>query len=133
MQDRSRIVTAVLAALGNMDAIRALVEASESQETAESGVMELLDIDQVQARAVLDLQLRSLSPQRRQRIRDEYEQALAEIADLEAIIASPDRLRELVGTKRGRDLARYDERRWARTDDEDWPGPPLGGAAGTGA
>ena len=95
--------------------------------------MELLDIDQVQARAVLDLQLRSLSPQRQQRISDEYEEALAEIADLESILASPDRLRELVGTKRGRDLARYDERRWARTGDEDWPGPPLGGAAGTGA
>jgi quinol monooxygenase YgiN len=133
MRERARILSAVLAGFGNMDAIRALVEASESQETAESGVMELLDIDQVQARAVLDLQLRSLSPQRRQRIRDEYEQALAEIADLEAIIASPDRLRELAGTKRGRDLARYDERRWARTGDQDWPGPPLGGAAGRGA
>ena len=111
----------------------ALVEGSDSPQAAESGVMELLDIDQVQARAVLDLQLRSLSPQRQQRISDEYEEALAEIADLESILASPDRLRELVGTERGRNLARYDERRWARTGDEDWPGPPLGGAAGTGA
>lgn len=73
-----------------------------------------------------------LSPGRRQRIAAEYYEAMAEIADLKAILASPARLRELVGAERVAHLARYDERRWARTDDEDWPGLPLGGAAGTG-
>lgn len=133
MRERARILSAVLAGFGEMDAVRGLVEGSDSPQAAESGVMELLDIDQVQARAVLNLQLLALSPQRQQRISDEHEEALAEIADLESILASPDRLRDLVGTERGRNLARYDERRWARTGDEDWPGPPLGGAAGTGA
>jgi quinol monooxygenase YgiN len=133
IQERIGILSAILAALDNMDAVRALVEASESPEASASAVMELLGIDQVQARAVLDLQLRALSPQRRQRISDEHEQALIEVADLESILASPERLREVVGTERGANLARYDERRWACTDDEDWPGPPLGGAAGQGA
>jgi quinol monooxygenase YgiN len=133
MQHRTSILRGVLKALENMDAVRAIVEASESLQTAISGVMELLDIDQIQARAVLDLQLLSLSPQRRKAMTDEHEQALAELADLEAILALPERLRELVGTERGANLARHDERRWPRTDDEDWPGPPLGGAAGRGA
>jgi len=74
-----------------------------------------------------------LSPQRRQLISAEYDQVVAELADLESILASPERLREVVGTERGANLARYDERRWARTGDDDWPGPPLGGAAGAGA
>jgi quinol monooxygenase YgiN len=133
MQQRAGILRAVMKALENMDAVRVLVEASESPEVAIAGVMELLDIDQVQARAVLDLQLLRLSRQPRQALHDEHEQVRADLADLEAILASPERLRQLVGTERGRNLARYDERRWARTDDDDWPGPPLGGAAGRGA
>lgn len=118
MQERARLVSAVLAAFGNMDAVRALVEASESPEAALSGVMDLLVIDQVQARTVLGLQLESLSPHRRQAISEEYEQVLAEVADLEAILASPGRLREIVGTERGANLARFDERRWATTGDD---------------
>jgi hypothetical protein len=51
---------------------------------------------------------------------------VADLADLQSILASPERLREVVGTERAANLARYDERRWARTDDDDWPGPPLG-------
>jgi quinol monooxygenase YgiN len=133
IQERARMLRAILAALDNMDAVRALVEAGESPEAAESAVMDLLDIGQDQARAVLHMQLFASTPLRRHQLSDEYDQALAEIADMESILASPERLREVVGTERGADLARYDERRWARTDDDDWPGPPLGGAAGRGA
>ena len=133
VQERIRLLSAIVAALDNMDAVRALVETTELPQAAQASVMELLDIDQDQARAVLDLQLRASSPQRRQQISAEYDQLVTEMADLAAILASPDRLRELVGTERGADLARYDERRRARTDDDDWPGPPLGRAAGTGA
>jgi quinol monooxygenase YgiN len=133
IQERARVLRAILAALDNMDAVRALVEAGESPEAAESAVMDLLDIGQDQARAVLHMPLFASTPLRRHQVSDEYDQALAEIADLESILASPERLREVVGTERGADLARYDERPWARTDDDDWPGPPLGGAAGRGA
>jgi quinol monooxygenase YgiN len=133
LHDRERLLRAILAALGNADAVKALVETTQSPEAAQASVMELLDIDHDQARAVLDLQLRALSPQRRQLIRAEYDQVVAESADLEAILASPEGLREVVGTERGANLARYDERRWARTGDDAWPGPPLGGAAGRGA
>ena len=133
MQERARILRAVLAALSNLDAVKALVETTQSPEAALASVMELLDTDHDQARAVLDLQLWALSPQRRQQISAEYEHMVAEQAELETILASPDRLREMVGTERGAHLARYDERRWARSVDDDWPGPPLGRAAGSGA
>jgi DNA gyrase subunit A len=133
MRERARIPRAILAALSNLDAIKALVETTQSPEAALASVVELLDIDHDQARAVLDLQLRALSPQRRQQISAEYEQMAAEQAELESILASPDRLRDMVGTERGAHLARYDERRWARSVDDDWPGPPLGRGAGSGA
>ena len=132
LQERGRILRAILAALGNSDAVKALIETAESPQAAQASLMELLDIDQDQARAVLDLQLRALSPQRRQEIRAEYDQQAGELADLESILAAPERLHEVVGTERGAYLARYDERRWVRTGDDDWPGPPLGGAAGSG-
>ncbi len=118
MRERARHIAAVQAAFGNIDAIRAIVETSDSLEAAQVSVMELLDIDQDRAHTVLNLQLRSLSPQRRKAISGEYEQTMAQIADLEAVLASPERLREIVGTERGADLARYDERLWARTGDD---------------
>jgi quinol monooxygenase YgiN len=133
LRERSGILRAILAALRNLDAVKALVEIADPPEAAQASLMELLNIDQGQARAVLDLQLRALSPQRRQQISAEYEQMVAEQAELESILASPDRLREMVGTERGANLAREDERRWARSVDDDWPGPPLGRAAGSGA
>jgi quinol monooxygenase YgiN len=133
LNERARILSAILAALDHMDAVRTVVATSDSLQSAESGVMELLGIGQVQARSVLHMPLLHLSPQRRQQIDAEHEEAKAEIADCELILASPERLRELVGTERGANLARYDERRWARIDDDDWPGPHLGGAADTSA
>lgn len=133
LRERSGILRAILAALRNLDVVKALIEITDPPEAAQASLMELLNIDQGQARAVLDLQLRALSPQRRHQISAEYEQMAAEQAELESILASPDRLRGMVGTERGANLARYDERRWARSVDDDWPGPPLGRAAGSGA
>jgi len=71
-----------------------------------------------QASAVLDLQLRALSPQRRHLISAEHDRVTAEVADLGSILAAPERLREMLGTERGANLARYDDRRWARVDED---------------
>lgn len=120
MEERARLLSAILAALDNMDAVRALVENSASAEAAEAGVMELLDIDQTGARSVLHIPVLHLSPGRRQKIGAEYDGVTAEIADLEGILASPERLEELVGTERGADLARDDERLWAGPAPATW-------------
>jgi quinol monooxygenase YgiN len=63
LRERNGILRAILAALRNMDAVKALIEITDPPEAAQARLMDLLNIDQGQARAVLDLQLRALSPQ----------------------------------------------------------------------
>jgi DNA gyrase subunit A len=98
-QDRMHIVSALLKAIDQIDAVIALIRASESANTARQGLMDLLEIDEVQATAILDLQLRRLAALERQALVDEYEQLLAEIAEYEAILASPERQRQVVSTE----------------------------------
>ena len=74
--------------------------------------MDLLEIDEEQARAILDMQLRRLAALERQALTDEYEDLMAKIADYEAILASPERQRQIVGDELGEIVSRYgDERR----------------------
>jgi DNA gyrase subunit A len=74
--------------------------------------MDLLEIDEEQARAILDMQLRRLAALERQALTDEYEDLMAKIADYEAILASPERQRQIVSDELGEIVAKYgDERR----------------------
>ena len=111
-QDRMHIVSALLKAIDQIDAVIALIRASESANTARQGLMELLEIDEVQATAILDLQLRRLAALERQALIDEHEQLLAEIAEHEAILASPERQRQVVSTELAEITEKYgDDRR----------------------
>ena len=74
----------------------ALIRGSESAAAAQQGLMDLLEIDEVQARAILDMQLRRLAALERQQLIDEYDELMAKIADYEAILASPERQRQIV-------------------------------------
>jgi DNA gyrase subunit A len=98
-QDRMHIVSALLKAIDRIDEVIALIRGSESANVARQGLMDLLDIDEVQATAILDMQLRRLAALERQALIDEYEQLLAEIAEYEAILASPERQRQVVSTE----------------------------------
>jgi DNA gyrase subunit A len=98
-QDRMHIVGALVKALDQIDAVIALIRASESGPAAQQGLMDLLDIDEIQARAILDMQLRKLAALERQQLIEEYEQLMAEIADYEAILDSPERQRQIVSTE----------------------------------
>jgi DNA gyrase subunit A len=76
--------------------------------------MDLLEIDEIQARAILDMQLRKLAALERQQLTDEYNELMAQIADYEAILASPERQRQIVGTELSEIVAKYgDDRRTA--------------------
>ena len=76
--------------------------------------MDLLEIDEIQARAILDMQLRRLAALERQQLIDEYDELMAEIADYEAILASPERQRQIIGTELAEIVAKYgDDRRTA--------------------
>jgi DNA gyrase subunit A len=105
--ERARLLDGLLKAINQSEGARALIYASESAAAAEPRLMDLLDIDQDQARVVLDMQSRKLAARERRALSDEYQQLTAEIYEYELIVASPDRQRELVGTDRGEFLASY--------------------------
>jgi DNA gyrase subunit A len=105
LEGRAQILGPLLQVTDRFDSIYALVRSSESPEALVSGLAGLLGVSEVVARAVADMQLRSLTPFRQRLIADEYEECSALIADLRLILSSPDRQRELVGTERGDDLA----------------------------
>ena len=111
-QDRAHIVRALLKAIAQIDAVIALIRASESAAAAQQGLQDLLDIDEKQARAILDMQLRRLAALERQQLNDEYDQLMAQIAEYEAILASPERQRQIIGAELGEVVAKYgDDRR----------------------
>jgi DNA gyrase subunit A len=119
-QERAHIVSALLKAIDQIDAVITLIRGSASAATAQQGLQELLDIDEDQARAILDMQLRRLAALERQQLTDEYENLMAQIADYEGILASPQRQRQIVGTELGEIVAKYGDDR--RTEIIAWDG-----------
>ena len=111
-EERAHILRALGKALDRLDDVIALIRAADSADAALSQLQALLDIDEVQARAILDMQLRRLAALERQRILDELAEREAEIADLTAILADPARQRRIIGEELREIVAKYgDERR----------------------
>ncbi len=111
-QERAHILGALIKAIDQIDAVIALIRASESAAAAQQGLMDRLDIDEIQARAILDMQLRKLAALERQQLIDEFEELMAQIAEYEAILASPERQRQIVSTELGEIAAKFgDDRR----------------------
>src|SRR5947208_14358799 len=98
-EERAHILRGLLRAIDRIDEVIALIRASASAEEARQGLMLLLDIDEVQATAILDMQLRRLAALESQRLQEEYDGLMAEIADYNAILASPGRQRTIIGTE----------------------------------
>ncbi len=111
-EERAHILRAYLKALDQLDAVIALIRRSPSAEEARSGLMELLEIDELQAVAILDLQLRRLAALERQRIMDEAAEIEARIEDLLDILAKPGRQRQIIRDEMMEIVERFaDERR----------------------
>jgi DNA gyrase subunit A len=94
--ERAHILRGLVKALDALDEVIALIRASETVDVAKQGLIELLDIDEIQAQAILDMQLRRLAALERQKIVDDLAKIEAEIADLEDILAKPERQRAIV-------------------------------------
>lgn len=94
--ERAHILRGLVKALDALDEVIALIRASETVDVARAGLIELLDVDEIQAQAILDMQLRRLAALERQRIIDDLAKIEAEIADLEDILAKPERQRAIV-------------------------------------
>ncbi len=98
-EKRAHILQGYLKALDALDAVIALIRASTTPEEARTGLMKLLDVDEVQANAILDMQLRRIAALERQKINDEYEGLMADIVTLNEILASPAKQREIIKTE----------------------------------
>ena len=110
--ERAHILRGLVKALDALDEVIALIRASETVDIARAGLIELLDIDEIQAQAILDMQLRRLAALERQRIVDDLAKIEAEIADLEDILAKPERQRAIVHDELGEIVEKYgDDRR----------------------
>ncbi len=111
-EERMHILRGYLKALDALDEVIALIRRSPTVDDARNGLITLLDIDDLQARAILEMQLRRLAALERQKIIDEAEELGALIADYQAIIASPERQRTIVSEELAEIVAKYgDERR----------------------
>ena len=113
-QERAHILVALLKAQDRIDEVIALIRASESADAARTGLMQLLEIDEVQATAILDMQLRRLAALERQKLQDEYDALMAEIRDFQSILASEDRQRSIIGEELGEIATRFGTDRRSR-------------------
>ncbi|GAA4388724.1 DNA gyrase subunit A [Actinomadura verrucosospora] len=111
-EERAHILRALLKALDRIDEVIALIRRSPSASEAQQGLMNLLEIDEIQAQAILDMQLRKLAALERRQITDEYDKLMAEITDYNEILASPERQRRIVGDELAPIVEKFgDERR----------------------
>ncbi|MET7834085.1 DNA gyrase subunit A [Micromonospora sediminicola] len=111
-EERAHILRGLSKALDALDEVIALIRRSPTVEDARQGLIRLLDIDEVQATAILDMQLRRLAALERQRILDDLAKLELEIADLKDILAKPERQRRIVSEELGEIIAKWgDERR----------------------
>ena len=111
-EERAHILRALLKALDALDEVIALIRASATVDDARDGLMQLLEIDEVQATAILDMQLRRLAALERQKITDEHAELMARIADYNDILSSEVRQRTIVGDELAEIVDKYgDERR----------------------
>ncbi len=110
--ERAHILRGLVKALDALDEVIALIRASQTVDIARTGLIELLDVDEIQAQAILDMQLRRLAALERQRIVDDLAKIEAEIADLEDILAKPERQRGIVRDELAEIVEKYgDDRR----------------------
>ncbi len=111
-EERAHILRALVKALDMLDEVIALIRRSPDVAEARTGLMALLEIDEIQATAILDMQLRALAALQRQKTIDELAEIEVTIEDLQDILANVSRQRTIVGEELAEIVDKYgDERR----------------------
>ncbi len=111
-EEEAHILRGLLKALDALDEVIALIRRSPTADEARSALMDFLDIDEAQAQAILNMQLRRLAALERQKIQDRHDELQRLIAEYNAIIVSEDRQREIISEELGEIVNRYgDDRR----------------------
>jgi DNA gyrase subunit A len=118
-EERVHILIGLLKAIDRIDEVIALIRASESASVAQAGLMKLLDIDEIQAQAILDMQLRKLAALERNELQTQHDKLMAEIADYKDILSNLTRQRSIVSEELADIVNKYgDERRTTIVADE---------------
>ncbi|MBL1118772.1 DNA gyrase subunit A [Streptomyces sp. 110] len=111
-EERAHILRGLLKALDAIDEVIALIRRSDTVDTARGGLMGLLEIDEIQANAILEMQLRRLAALERQKIVQEHDELQAKINEYNAILASPERQRQIISEELTAIVEKYgDDRR----------------------
>ena len=95
-QERAHVLQGLITALDNLDAVIALIRGAASADAALTELQERFSLSEIQARAILDMQLRRLAALERQRILDEYADLQRLIAELREILGDPQRIRDII-------------------------------------
>ena len=95
-EERAHVLEGLIVALDHIDEIIALIRSAPSADAAMGSLQERFGLSEIQARAILDMQLRRLAALERQRILDEYAELTERIADLRDILARPERVRSII-------------------------------------
>jgi len=118
-EERVHILIGLLKAIDRIDEVIALIRASESASVAQAGLMKLLDIDEIQAQAILDMQLRKLAALERNELQTQHDKLMAEIADYKDILSNLARQRSIVSEELAEIVNKFgDERRTTIVADE---------------
>ncbi|MGT0107775.1 DNA topoisomerase (ATP-hydrolyzing) subunit A [Helicobacter pylori] len=96
---RAHILEGYLIALDNIDEIVRLIKTSQSPEAAKNTLMERFTLSEIQSKAILEMRLQRLTGLERDKIKEEYQNLLELISDLNGILKSEDRLNEVVKTE----------------------------------
>ncbi|MBC7512162.1 DNA gyrase subunit A [Candidatus Saccharibacteria bacterium] len=111
-QDRAHILEGYKIALDHIDEVIKLIRASKTSEVAQAGLMKTFGLSEIQAQAILAMQLRRLTGLERDKIEAELKELLALIAKLEAILASEEEILKVIKTELLEMKEKYgDERR----------------------
>jgi DNA gyrase subunit A len=115
-RDRAHILEGLKTALDNLDAVIRTIRESQDVETARGNLMARFALSEIQANAILEMQLRRLAALERQKIEDEYVAIIQRIAELEDILANPKRVLQIIRDELGDLDSRYGQDRRTRIE-----------------
>ncbi|MCA9924385.1 MAG: DNA gyrase subunit A, partial [Anaerolineales bacterium] len=95
-RQRAHILEGLLIALDNLDEVIETIRKSRTVETARKNLIKQFKLTEIQAQAILDMQLRRLAALERRKLQDEYKEVQAQIKNLERLLSRPDLMRELI-------------------------------------
>lgn len=110
-QDRAHILEGLLKALASIDEVIETIKKSPDTESARTNLMTRFDLSEIQATAILDMQLRKLAALERQKLEAEYQELMKQIQELISILKDPQKVLKIISDEIGKLAAEYKEER----------------------